>query len=88
MLIVTGATLLVNALLNSIGAGIGNLVAEGNKQKIKSIFWELTILRMWIASIICFGMYMLGHSFISIWVGKEYILPQMSFYILIAITFN
>ena len=87
MLIVTGATLLVNALLNSIGAGIGNLVAEGNKQKIKSIFWELTILRMWIASIICFGMYMLGHSFISIWVGKEYILPQMSFYILIAITF-
>lgn len=42
---------------------------------------------MWIASIICFGMYMLGHSFISIWVGKEYILPQMSFYILIAITF-
>lgn len=38
MLIVTGATLLVNALLNSIGAGIGNLVAEGNKQKSNPYF--------------------------------------------------
>lgn len=46
MLIVTGVTLLVNALLNSINAGVGNLVTEGNKQNIKSVFWELTSLRM------------------------------------------
>lgn len=87
MLIVSGVTLLMNALLNSIGAGVGNLVAENDKKKIKSFFWELTITRMWIASIICFSMYMLGDSFISLWVGKEYILPTPAFIILIAITF-
>ena len=87
MLIVTGVTLLVNALLNSINAGVGNLVAEGNKQNIKSVFWELTSLRMWIASVICFGMYMLGDSFITLWVGKEYILPQTAFIVLILTTF-
>ena len=87
MLIVTGVTMLVNALLNSIGAGVGNLVAEGDKKKIKAVFWELTVLRMWIASVICFGMYMLGDSFITLWVGKEYILSQSAFVILIAITF-
>lgn len=87
MLIVTGVTALINALLNSIGAGVGNLVAEGNKEKIKSVFWELTILRMWIASVICFGMYMLGDSFITLWVGKNYLLPQSAFIILITITF-
>ena len=87
MLIVTGVTMLVNALLNSIGAGVGNLVAEGDKKKIKAVFWELTLLRMWIASVICFGMYMLGDSFITLWVGKEYILSKSAFVILIAITF-
>lgn len=87
MLIVSGVTLLINALLNSIAAGVGNLVAEGNKQKIKSVFWELTALRMWIASVICFGIYILGDSFITLWVGNEYILPQSAFIILIITTF-
>jgi len=87
MLIVVGVTMLVNALLNSISAGVGNLVAEGDKRKIKSVFWELTILRMWLASVICFGMYVLGHSFIALWVGSEYVLPQSSYVVLILITF-
>lgn len=87
MLIVVGVTALVGALLNSMGAGIGNLVASRDQVRIKSVFWELTTLRVWTASVICYGMYSLGHSFITLWVGKEYILPQSSFVILIVITF-
>lgn len=87
MLIVTGVTLLMNALLNSVSAGIGNLVAEGDKKRIKSVFWELTSLRVWLASIVCFGIYKLGHSFIALWVGQEYVLDQSAFIILIIITF-
>lgn len=87
MLIVTGVTALMNALLNSINAGIGNLVAEGNKQRIKKVYWEITLLRIWIASIICFSMLMLGDSFITLWVGKAYILPHTAFVILIINTF-
>jgi len=87
MLIVAGVTMLVNALLNSISAGVGNLVAEGDHKRIKSVFWELTVLRMWIASIICFGMYILGDDFITLWVGKDYLLPPSAFIILIIITF-
>lgn len=87
MLIVGGATALVGALLNSIGAGIGNLVVSENLIHVKTFFWELTTLKTWTASIICFGIYFLGHSFIILWVGEEYILPQSSFVILIVITF-
>lgn len=87
MLIVLGVTLLINALFNSINAGVGNLVAEGDRKKIKSVFWELTAFRMWIASVICFSMYMLGNSFIILWVGKDFLLPHTTFIILIAITF-
>lgn len=87
MLIVTGVVALMNALLNSINAGVGNLVAEGNKEKIKKTYWEITILRMWLASIICFGMYLLGHSFIVLWVGRQYVMPQPAFSIMVVITF-
>lgn len=87
MLIVTGVTMLVNSLLNGLSASVGNLVAEGNKERIKAVFWEITVFRMWIASIICFGMYILGDSFIILWVGKEYVLDKLAYTILIAITF-
>ena len=87
MLIVTGVTLLMNSLLNSVNAGVGSLVAEGDKTRIKSIFWELTSLRVWLASIVCFGIYKLGHSFITLWIGQEYVLNQSAFVVLIVITF-
>lgn len=87
MLIITGVTLLINALFNSVGAGVGNLVAEGDKQRIKSVFWELTSLRMWFASIICFILYKLGNSFVILWIGEEFLLEHSAFLILIAITF-
>lgn len=87
LLIISGVSQLINALLNSVNAGVGNLVAEGNKQHIKDIYWEITTLRMWIAATICFGIYMLSHPFIKLWVGEEFILPQTAFYILIVNTF-
>ena len=87
MLIVTGVMALMNALLNGIGAGVGNLVAEGNNEKVKVVYWKITILRMWLASVICFGMYMLGDTFISFWLGRNFLMPRTAFIILIAITF-
>lgn len=87
LLIINGITQLMGALLNGVGAGVGNLVAEGDKQRVKSVFWELTALRMWLASVVCFGIYSLGHSFITLWVGAEYVLPQSAYILLIGITF-
>lgn len=87
LLIINGITQLMNALLSGLWAGIGNLVAEGNKSHIKSIFWELTTLQLWLASVACFGLYALGHSFIVLWVGNAYLLPQSAFILLLCITF-
>lgn len=87
MLIVTAVTSLMGALLNGINAGIGNLVAEGDKKKIKSVFWQLTTLKMWLASVVCFAFYMLGHPFIKLWVGEEFLMPQSAFLVLLVITF-
>ena len=87
MLVVIGVSALMDSLLKSVNAGVGNLVAEGEKDQIKTVFWELTSLRIWLASIVCFGIYKLGHSFITLWVGNDFLLEQSSFIVLIAITF-
>lgn len=87
MLIVAGVVALMNALFNGINASIGNLVAEDNKVRIKAVFWKIATLRMWLASIICFGMYLFGDAFITLWIGEDYVLPRSTFAILLAVTF-
>lgn len=87
MLIIGGITLLVNAFFNGMSAGIGNLVAEGNKSKIKSFYWECVSVRYWFASVLCFGLLMLTHSFILLWVGEKFILPMETFSLLLIYVF-
>ena len=50
-IIVEKLSALVAKMLDSVGAGVGNLVAEGDKNKIQSVFWELMSLRYFICSI-------------------------------------
>lgn len=75
-LIVDKLCQLMNTVLGSTSAGIGNLIAEGNKNKIESVFWEITGIRFWIASIIAFTIYYCIDSFIIWWIGEEYLLSK------------
>ena len=87
MLLVVSTSMIVTSMVNGMNAGIGNLVAEGNKEKILSFYREYTVSRYWIASIICFCLFYLSHSFMSIWIGKEYLLDSTSFTLLIVYAF-
>lgn len=69
-------TSLFSTVLNSSGAGVGNLVAEDNKPRILSVFWELMAMRYFIAGVVCFCLYILINPFIAVWLGKEYILSH------------
>jgi O-antigen/teichoic acid export membrane protein len=82
MLIIAGLAMLTNSLFNSITAGVGSLVAERNPQKTIDFFWQLAAFRFWYASIVCFAFYTLAHPFISVWVGKQYVLNQIPFILL------
>ena len=77
----------VNNLLGSTSAGVGNLIAEGNTQKIKQVFWELLGIRFFIAGIISFALFHLTEPFISLWIGKEYILSTHILFLIILNTF-
>lgn len=75
-IIVTKISVLFNTVLNSVNAGVGNLVAEGEQKKILSVFWELMTIRHFIAGLLSFSIYFFTEPFISLWLGREYILDH------------
>ena len=65
-----------SAMLDSINAGIGNLIAEGNKEKIMQVFWEMLTIRHFVAGFLCFSTYHFVEPLISVWLGEQYILDR------------
>lgn len=76
-LLIAKVTQLCTSVLDSASAGVGNLVAEGNKMKIMKVFWELMSIRYFAAGLISILLYFLIPPFISIWLGKEYLLNEL-----------
>lgn len=87
MLVITGVTALFNAVFYSTSAGVGNLIAEGDKERIMRVFKELFSARFFMVASVCFGFYILVNSFISLWVGKDYLIDQVSLSILVCILY-
>lgn len=84
-IIIDKLNLLIGNFLGSTSAGVGNLIAEGNQQKIRVVFWELISLRFFIAGIFAFGVFHMIDPFISLWLGAEYILPRSTTVIILVI---
>lgn len=72
-------------MFSGISAGIGNLVAEGNKQHTLDIFWQLSSLKYFITGILIFTLSFLVNPFIAWWLGAEY---QLSSLIVILLMIN
>ena len=75
-IIIDKLSLLVARMLDSVGAGVGNLVAEGNKEKIVKVFWELMAVRYLICCVFLFCVYHLISPFVILWLGAEYLLED------------
>ena len=83
MLIINKIILLMNVLSDGMGAGVGNLVAEGDMKNTKKVFWELTAIRFYITGIVCFALLYFTDPLIAIWLGEEYILSKWVLYLLV-----
>ncbi len=78
MILSRNISVIVNNMFSSIAAGVGNLVAEGNKSKILKFFWEYLTFRNFLVTIASFGFYSFASALIPLWLGDhaEYILPN------------
>ena len=86
-LITLGLARLVDALSKGQTASIGNLIAEGNNEKIMSVFEELFSIRFFVTVVICYGMITLVQPFITLWIGEEYLLPNSTLVIITGILY-
>lgn len=76
IMIISKVSLLFKSALDSVNAGIGNLVAEGNKSQMLKVFWELMTIRHFVAGILCYSIYCFIEPFICLWLGREYIMDH------------
>lgn len=81
-LIITELNRVITTVYNGLGASIGNLIAEGKQKKIKEIFTNIDYLSFFIGSFCCVSLYIIMEPFVKIWVGSEYLLPNICLLIL------
>lgn len=65
---------LIRIPFNGMLASVGNLVAEGNKQRIHDVFWEVLSILYFMAALAVAGIYFYISPVISLWLGEEYVL--------------
>ena len=87
LLVIAGVTALLGAVFNSTNAGVGNLVSEGDRDKILSVFEELFTLRFFLAIVSTYCVYKMTPIFITHWVGGKYLFENSSLLLLVFIMF-
>lgn len=85
LLILSKAVFVITTGFSGIGGSIGNLIAEGNREVIKRVFWELHFWFFLLGSILVITSYYLIEPFINLWLGDGFILDRL---ILIIMLFN
>lgn len=87
MTVMLGLYQLSSVVLRGITHGVGNLVAEGNMNNIIKVYKELFIVRFILSSIIFWGLIMFMDSFIKLWVGKDYLLGNLTLWLMAGFLF-
>lgn len=85
--IMIGCLVFMEAVSRGLGASVGNLVAEGDKKKIKKVFWEILTLKIFLAGGICYGVVYLSDSFVRLWVGQEFVMQRDAMLVMTAVYF-
>ena len=86
-IIISKLTLLMNNVMDGTSAGVGNLIAEGDKPNIKQVYWELMAFRYFVGGVLIFALYCLMQPFISLWLGEEYVLNRSVLILILANTY-
>ena len=86
-LIISKLATLFTTTFDGMSAGVGNLIAQGDKSNILKVFWELVFVRYFIGGIVVFAIFHCIEPFITLWLGKEYILDSSILMLLLVYNF-
>ncbi|MDZ5254371.1 oligosaccharide flippase family protein [Clostridium sp. LIBA-8841] len=74
---------LLSPIIGGIGAGIGNLIATENEEKVYEIFKTTFFISFWIYSFATIFLYNLLEPFINWWIGEGYLLNEFVFSVIL-----
>lgn len=66
----------VDGLFVGMEASVGNLIAEGDKNKTMQLFFELLSIRYFLAGLVSIVLFLTVPRFIVLWLGEQYILDS------------
>jgi O-antigen/teichoic acid export membrane protein len=75
------------SMLGTTSASVGNLISEGNRDKIYHVYCELLSLRVLASGFMFVCLLRLINPFVALWLGDEYIMPNVVVYLICAQTF-
>lgn len=67
---------LLQTVFNSTSAGVGNLIASGDKKRIQQVFWELFDSRLYCSISALLTIYFVVQPFITVWLGSDFLLSD------------
>lgn len=82
MLITNCIRMIFNSMFSGVTAGIGNLVSENAPNKAMKVFEELYSAKFLIITASLTTFFYFANPFMSIWIGKEYLLQNSSILII------
>lgn len=83
ILITNSVRMLFNAVFTGVTAGVGNLIAEGDKKKMLAVFEELFTSRFLIITTFLYCFLVLSNSFMVIWIGEQYLLDTPTLWVIV-----
>lgn len=85
LLVTTAILMIIAQLFTALTASVGNLLVSMNRDKSFEVYKKLWLGNFWLACLAATGLLVTMDSFISLWVGQQYLL---SIGVLLAITLN
>ncbi len=82
-LIIDAVHKIFNQIIQSMTASVGNLLVTESLEKQFMIFKRIRFLNFWISTFASISTLIIMDSFISIWIGNEYILPKIVLIVLV-----
>lgn len=77
LLLVSNIKMVLNTIFSSITSSVGNLYAEGDKNKSEFIFRCINFLNFWIYGFVAICLWELLNPFIVLWLGEQYIFNKI-----------
>lgn len=82
--LITNLRTSIYAVFSNMGPAIASMIAEGDDKKTYNFFWEMLSIKYFVGGVAAFGLFTFGSSFISIWLGSEYVLELSTMVLLTA----